>query len=289
MRRDEAHQYFGLKWNPFQKDIPVEGMVITPKISKFCWRIENLVMDGGYGMLTGAHGLGKSAGLRILEQRLSGLREVQVGVLQRPQSSLADFYRELGHMYGIDLVVSNRWGCFRELRRRWQSHIETTLLRPVLIIDEAQEVQSLVLNELRFLASERFDSRNLLSIILAGDDRLPERFRQADLQPLGSRIAVRLVLEPFSPKELSEMLQSCLEKAGNPGLITKDIIETLAQHAAGIPRIMMNMALELMIEAFKQEAKVIDERIYLKLFSHPTTSSKQDPRRKRPHDTASIN
>ena len=255
-------------------------MVVTPKVGKFCWRVENLVMDGGYGMLTGAHGLGKSIALRILEDRLSALREIQVGVVLRPQSSLLDFYREIGHLFGIELSVSNRWGSFKELRRRWQSHIESTLFRPVLIVDEAQEVPTAVLNELRFLATEKFDSKSLLTIILAGDDRLPDKFRQTELQPLGSRISTRLVLESFSHDEMIHLLSSCLDKAGNPHLMTKDIIETLASHAAGIPRIMMNMGMELLIEAFKQEAKVIDEKIFLAVFDDAFNTRKDQKRKK---------
>jgi len=281
MRRDDAHQYFGLKWNPFSKDIPVEGMVVTPRVGKFCWRVENLVMDGGYAMITGAHGLGKSIALRILEDRLSTLREVQVGVIVRPQSSLLDFYREIGHLFGVDLSVSNRWGSFKELRRRWQSHIESTLFRPVLIIDEAQEVPTAVLNELRFLAAEKFDSRSLLTIVFAGDDRLPDKFRQSELQPLGSRIGARLVIEPGSHDEMVHLLTGCLDKAGNSHLMTKDLIETLASHAAGIPRIMMNMGLELLIEAFKQEAKVIDEKIFLSVFDD-VYNQRKDQKRKKP-------
>lgn len=91
MQRDDVHMYFGLKWNPFGKDIPVDGMTIPPRVGKFCWRVENLAHEGGYALITGAPGLGKSVALRILEDRLSKLRELQVGVILRPQSRLADF------------------------------------------------------------------------------------------------------------------------------------------------------------------------------------------------------
>jgi general secretion pathway protein A len=62
------------------------------------------------------------------------------------------------------------------------------LSRPVLIIDEAQQALTAVLSELRVLASKDLDSRQLLCVVLAGDARLAERFRSAELMPLGSRI-----------------------------------------------------------------------------------------------------
>lgn len=43
-------------------------------------------------------------------------------------------------MFGVELKPNNRWGGFKALRERWQAHLEKTLLRPVLLIDEAQEM-----------------------------------------------------------------------------------------------------------------------------------------------------
>ena len=65
--------------------------------------------------------------------------------------------------------------CIRD--RRWQAHIQSTLTRPVLLVDEAQEMQLSVLAELRLLASADLDSQILLTIVLAGDGRLAERLR----------------------------------------------------------------------------------------------------------------
>ena len=83
----------------------------------------------------GAPGLGKSVTLRLLAERLAGVRDVQVGVLSRPQARMADFYRELGDLFGVDLQPHNRWGGAKLLRERWQSHIDASLCRPVLIVD----------------------------------------------------------------------------------------------------------------------------------------------------------
>jgi len=58
------------------------------------------------------------------------------------------------------------------LIERWQAHLQSTTIRPVLLIDEAQEMPLKVLNELCFLSSTDYDSHTLLSIVLARDARL---------------------------------------------------------------------------------------------------------------------
>jgi len=137
----------------------------------------------------------KCVTLRVLAAKLDTQRDVSVGVLEHATSSIADFYREMGDIFGVTLKPHNRWGGFKGLRERWAAHIEATHIRLVLLADEAQEMPPSVLNELRLLSSDRFDFRNLLSVVLAADNRLHKKLAREDLLPLGSRIRVRLVLD----------------------------------------------------------------------------------------------
>ena len=65
----------------------------------------------------------------------------------------------------LTLRASNRWGGFKALRSAWSNHICQSLTRPILIIDEAQEMQDGVFSELRLLTSKDFDSKSLLCVI----------------------------------------------------------------------------------------------------------------------------
>ena len=272
---------YGLKWNPFSPDLPTEALYVSPRVESFCWRVEqSLVREGGFALIGGDPGSGKSVAMRILADRLEQVRDVTVGVLTHPQSSLADFYREMGEVFGVALKPHNRWGGFKALRERWQGHLDSTLLRPVLLIDEVQEMSATVLSELRLLGSTRFDSHNILSVVIAGDGQLTQKLRRPDLLPLGSRIRMRLLMEYVGRDELRQCLDHLLKTAGNPKLMTAELMGTLCDHAAGNYRVMTNMAAELLAAAVQRECTQLDEKLYLEVFAAPRTVVKPRQRPK---------
>jgi type II secretory pathway predicted ATPase ExeA len=225
---------YGLKWNPFSPDLPTEALRSVPQVQSFCWRIEQgLVREGGFALITGDPGTGKSVVLRILAERLEALREVSVGALAHPQSNVADFYREMGDLFGVQLKPHNRWGGFKALRERWIA------------------------------------SRNILSVVLAGDGRLTERLRREELLPLGSRIRTRLMMEYVGRDELRACLEHLLETAGNKKLMTPELVDTLCDHAVGNYRVLTTMASELLTAAAERECTQLDEKLYLELFAPP--------------------
>lgn len=267
---------YGLKYNPFTPEVPTEALHSYARLENFCWRIEHgFIREGGFALISGDPGTGKSVALRLLAERLKSVRNVQVGVITHPSARLSDFYRELGDIFSVSLNVSNRWYGFKNLRERWLHHVESTLMRPVLFIDEAQEMPACVLNELRLLTSAQFDSRLLLSVILAGDQRLNDKLRRDELLPLGSRIRLRFNAEYASTGQLMQSLQHLLASAGNPRLMTQELMQALCDHAMGNYRALCTMAGELLTAAAQQEKTQLDEKLYLECFAVPTSPRKQ--------------
>jgi general secretion pathway protein A len=260
--------------NTQQKSISIVSSTVSRiRRAPTPWRIEHaLIREGGFAMIHGDPGSGKSVALRLLAERLGRLPDIQVGVISHPQSNLADFYREMGDIFGVALRPHNRWGGFKALRELWIAHVETTHRRPVLLIDEAQEMTPAALSELRLLASARFDSQPLLCVVLAGDARLLEKLRREELIPLGSRIRTRLATEFASRDELLACLDHLLAGAGNASLMTPQLRHTLCDHAAGNYRIMTTLAAELLAAAAQRDLPVLDEKLYLDVFVQPDTS-----------------
>src|SRR5690606_11462427 len=108
---------YGLKFNPFGPDVPDDALLCSPRVDDFGWRLEHgVAAEGGFALVNGGVGSGKSTTLRLLVSRLERQRDLSVAILQRPQSGVADFYREMGELFGVPLKPHNRWAGFRSLR-----------------------------------------------------------------------------------------------------------------------------------------------------------------------------
>ncbi len=257
---------YGLTFHPFRSDVPVEALSTGQHLDAFLFRVNQQLRDGGFAAVTGEPGTGKSAALRIVASQLQGLKDVTVGILSRPQSNNADFYRELGHLFDVTLSPHNRWAGSKVLREKWLAHIDKVRIRPVLIIDEAQEMKGTVFAELRILSSMNLDARALLMVIIAGDERLTSRLHTADMLPIHSRIRSRLTLGYAEPKHLYAVLDRLLEHAGRADLVTDGVKTALSTHAHGNLRAMMIMADDLLSHAMQHDLQCVDEQVFFDVF-----------------------
>ena len=91
--------------------------------------------------------------------------------------------------------------------------------------------------------------------------------RRPELVPLASRIRFRLPLEPIGSVELMDYMRHLLSQAGNAKLMTPELMQTLADHAHGNLRLLVNMANELLTAAARQELSQLDEKLFLSVFN----------------------
>jgi general secretion pathway protein A len=136
-----------------------------------------------------------------------------------------------------------------------------------------------VLAELRLLTQTRFDSRCILGIVLAGDERLPERLSRPELLPVASRIRSRLGLEAVTSDDLRACLQHRMKVAGNAKLMTSELLAAICEHGLGNYRIVVNIANELLSHAAQRELDVLDEKLYFDVFNQTSPPAEAPPPR----------
>lgn len=254
---------YGLAWNPFTAGIPTSAALVDSQLERFLWQMDELVLEGGFALITGDNGSGKSVALRLLRESLEKTRDNVVVTLARPQSSVADFYRELGASFGTPIGASNRWGGFNALREKWRAKLDATSARPVVLIDEAQDMNAAVLAEIRSLTSDRLDSRHLLTVVLCGDERLFASLDTRDLRPIASRVRVRLTRASLDPSAAEDALAHAMKEAGNSDLFSAGVVAKLAEHSLGNWRALMNASSELLQHALRREAPTpIGEQLF---------------------------
>jgi len=83
------------------------------------------------------------------------------------------------------------------------------------------------------------------------------------------------MLEPYEKNDLREYLEHCLEQAGAPHLMSKALMDTLAEHSAGNLRLLNIMAAELLDIGAQQELAQLDEKLFLEVFSRQPTMKKR--------------
>jgi len=108
----------------------------------------------------------------------------------------------------------------------------------ILVIDEAQDLDTEVLESLRLLSNLETAKDKILQIVLSGQTELAARLAQDNLRQLKQRIAVRCRLEPLQRAELAEYIQARLRIAGREEPLFEDgCLDAIWSFANGIPRL----------------------------------------------------
>jgi len=126
----------------------------------------------------------------------------------------------------------------------------------ILIIDEAQNLASNVLEQVRLLSNLETDKQKLLQIILLGQPELKEVLAQDKLRQLRQRILVHYELQPLSLEDTAHYIQHRLTLAGGQGRpsFTRWALRAIHKASGGIPRIVNNLCDRAMLAAFIRES-----------------------------------
>jgi type II secretory pathway predicted ATPase ExeA len=131
-------------------------------------------------------------------------------------------------------------------------------LRPVLIIDEAQNLRSDVIEELRLLTNYEMDSVNRLTLVFVGQAEFRRRVLMAVHEALNQRVVVRHHLSGLERDELHDYMAHRLRLAGTELILfDSQAIEAIYQATNGVPRKVNELAHHALIAAAVGKSKTI--------------------------------
>jgi len=228
----------------------------------------NVSSNGGFVLLTGEVGTGKTTVSRCLMAKLP--ENSQLAFILNPtlssQELLATICDQLNIRYrktGATLkTLTDKIS--EKLLKNHANDINT-----LLIVDEAQHLEPKVLEQLRLLTNLETNTKKLLQVILIGQPELQQLLKRRDLRQLAQRITARYHLLPLDKSELALYIKHRLSVADcHRALFNKGALTAIHKLSQGIPRLINLICHSALMEAYNSNNTVIDKKTVYKAASH---------------------
>lgn len=252
--------FFGFQKNPFQRDIPVSELFVTPAHEEMVSRLQYAAQNRMFAMATGEVGAGKSTAIRKLVHLLNPnkFRSVYIS-----DSALTprNFYWEVLHQLGCKPRFY-RGDAKRQLDQVVLELVENQGKSPVIIIDEAHLLNKEMLEEIRFLMNFRMDSYSPMSLLLVGQPELKTTLKLQIYEAIAQRVNLRYHLPAMEQKEAKDYILHHLSVAGvTHSIFTDAAINLIFEYSGGIARIVNNVCLACLLDAALRKASIIDDHM----------------------------
>lgn len=214
----------------------------------------------GFIALTGKVGTGKTTLLHALCQRLNGQSAVSFVV-----NSALPFDQFLEYVLadlGIDKVAESRAQRLIALNN-FLIEQQRAGQNTVLIVDEAQNLDPLTLEQIRLLSNFETPTSKLLQILLVGQPELKSRLNLPELRQLKQRIALRCQIPALTLEETRSYIRTRLRIAGarDLGLFVDSAVDRIAAYSGGIPRLINTVCDHCLLFGYADQKRRIDRHV----------------------------
>lgn len=248
--------FFGLSRRPFNKTPDPSFLYESPQHAEALARLEWAVEEKDLALLVGEIGSGKTTLSRALIDRIGDSRPVIL--LINPRVTPTQLLKAIAS--GLSLAPSRFHNDLLEQIHTKLLELYETKSEPVLIIDEAHLLPSkATFDEIRLLTNFQLDDQNLLSVLLIGQPELEKKIEKPYYAPLRQRIGLRYNLGPLTLDDTIAYIEHRIRMAGgqqNP--FSRSAMEEIHTVSGGIPRVINTLATTALLDAFGEDAVVID-------------------------------
>jgi general secretion pathway protein A len=251
--------YFGFKESPFSIAPDPRYLYMTEQHREaLAHLVYGLNSEGGCILLTGEVGTGKTTVCRCLLEQIP--EQSNIALVFNPKVTATELLETICDELHVEYPKSEN------SVKTYIDRINTFLLqanadgqKTVLIIDEAQNMESEVLEQLRLLTNLETNQRKLLQIIILGQPELLEILSRESMRQLAQRITARFHLNPLSRNELKAYIGHRLAVAGsNVQLFDEKSIKRVFQLSHGIPRLINIICDRALLGAYVENKTSVD-------------------------------
>lgn len=258
------HTFFNLKEPAFSIAVNPRYLYMSQQHKEALAHLLYGVSGGGFVMLTGEVGTGKTTIIRCLLEQMP--ENTDIAIVMNPMSNVPELLSiicdELGIAYDKDpLSVKN----LTDVLHHYLLKNHTKSRNTVLLIDEAQLLSAEALEQVRLLTNLETTTQKLLHIILVGQPELKNLLSKPQLRQLAQRITARFHLEPLSLAETQAYIRHRLKIAGIvEGLshFPAPIIKHIHSFTGGIPRLINVICERCLIGAYASSKLEVDKDIF---------------------------
>jgi type II secretory pathway predicted ATPase ExeA len=255
-------EYFGMKKEPFVNEILTKDLLHLPGTLAVKQRMDYVLKNGGVMVITGDVGVGKSTSLRwgLAQYHKS---EVHCVYITATSGSSIELYKQLGWGMKIDMKTGSKVLLLKNLKSAIEEFVNQKQGKLVVVIDEASLIRSEVFSELHTLTQFNYDSANMFSLVLAGQNSLMDKLSYRTSAPLASRVITRAHLGSLERDQLGDYLKHHLKVAGvKSNLFSETAITAIHQGSGGLLRKANSLARGALIGCMiDQENMVNDEHV----------------------------
>lgn len=255
-------QHFSLNERPFTISPDPRFLFMSNRYREALTHLTYGVKEGGgFVLLTGEVGTGKTTVCRCLLQQLP--ENTRLAFVLNPKLNS----RELLATICDEFKIAYPEGCesLKILTDKLSEYLLDCYqkkLNVVVMIDEAQNLEIDVLEQIRLLTNLETNQKKLLQIVLVGQPELQEKLAQRELRQLAQRITARYHLRPLNLKETMAYILHRTRIAGtHTALFSRSAVEYLHQKTQGIPRLINTICDRALLAAASRQKKNVDKRI----------------------------
>ncbi len=222
---------------------------------------------GGFVQLTGEVGTGKTTICRCLLEQIP--ENVDLAVVLNPKVTAIELIATVCDELGVDYDADNvSIKLLTDVLNRYLLDAYARGRHTVLIIDEAQNLSTDVLEQVRLLTNLETATQKLLQIILIGQPELRILLGREDMRQLAQRVTARYHLEPISRDETSAYIRHRLQICGSSqAIFNKRAVDKIQQLSGGIPRLINVLSDRSMLGAYVEGKTQVDVKVVKKAAS----------------------